>query len=211
MEDLQATIEIAVDIWKLYNIDIFQRGFYHLTLDLVDPLLNNSKLEVHLLKNKSKSGTLPRLRLNGAVSKTVRVLYKKEEINLDHTFLFRLHKLIDSQNIDECLKAIKYKLKIGLWFCSSDKLCDNFEDNFEEVSKRYVDLHIDHIHGLHAYTTVIFDYCYMAGVELSIHALVVALHQPLTTMLNTALKPGSMPCSTCNLGNHSVPSFNYFT
>nr|XP_002131288.1 protein FAM135B-like isoform X2 [Ciona intestinalis] len=216
VEDLQATVEIAVDVGKFYNIDIFQRGFYHLTLDLIEPGLNNSKLEVHLLKNKAKSGTSPRLRLNGAVSKTVRVLYKKEEINLCHTFLFRLHKLIDSQNIEECLKSIKYRLKLGLWFCSSDNLCDNFEDNFEEVSKRHVDLHVDHVHGLHAYTMVIFDYCFMAGVELSVHASVVALHQPLTTMLSTATKPGASPTQPVTLetilfrpSTSQTPSLNH--
>ncbi|XP_077971040.1 protein FAM135A-like isoform X2 [Styela clava] len=185
MDDLQATVEIAVDLGRFCNVDLFQRGFYQVAVKLTEPTHPQAKVEVHVLKTNDSDHFCPARVFDdglGAVSKCLQVLYKREECHLNHTFLFRVHCLLDSQKILECLKRLSFQLETTLCFSNADDLPDDLTKSMEEVSKRTLKLELDLIYGLYASTLVLFDYGYMAAVEVTIHASLVALHQPLMTM-----------------------------
>ncbi|CAK8694446.1 unnamed protein product [Clavelina lepadiformis] len=187
MDDLQATVEIAVDLGHFHNIDMFQRGFYKVTIDSIDPIAVRSNVEVHLLK-KTDGGSFAspaKVSENGAHSATIQVLHKKQEVALDTSFLFRCHRLLDSRNIFACITSMKFQLDVKLWYCPTDNEAEITSESFEMISSRTIMLHIEPIQGLHEYTLVVFEYGFMAGIEMTVHASLVALHQPLIATLSS--------------------------
>jgi len=180
MENLQASFEIAVDLCQFFNIDIFQRGFYNVTIEFEDLVSTKSNLEVHLLNDKDANSCLPATVCDKkAVSKTVQILHKRQDVSLNHTFLFRCHRLINCNNILHSISGMKFRLVAKLWFYGSDDINDISLQKFEEVSMRTVQFQIDPVQGLHGFTLLVFEYGVMAGIEMIIHASLVALHQPL--------------------------------
>ena len=200
MDNLQATFEIAVDLGHFFNIDMFQRGFYHVTLEFDDEIAAKSNIEVHLLNNKDANCYLPAsVCALKAVSKTVQILHKRQEVALDHSYVFRCHRLINIDNIVNSILAMKFTIMAKLYYCSSDIVTDVTLKDFEEVSSRTIQLKIDPIQGIHGYTLLVFDYGFMAGVEMILHASLVALHQPLLQTLALCRNAGSSNGYTPNV------------
>ena len=184
MENLQATFEIAVDLGHFFNIDVFQRGFYNVTVEFEDLVSTKSNLEVHILNDKDGNSCLSATVYDKrAVSKTVQILHKRQDVPLNHTFLFRCHRLINSKNIMHSISCMKFRLVAKLWFYGSDDIDDIALQKFEEVSTRTVQFEVDPVQGLHGFTLLVFEYGVMAGVEMIVHASLVALHQPLLQTL----------------------------
>ena len=180
MDNLQSTFEIVIDLGHFYNIDIFQRGLYYVSLEFEDQTSAKSNLEVHLLSDHDAKSLLPaKICKNKVISKTVQILHRHQDLALDHTFLFRCHTLIDCQSILANISEMKFKLVAKLWFSSSDDADQITLEDFDEVSNRTIQFQIDPIQGLHGYTLLVFEYGVRAGIELVIHASLVALHQPL--------------------------------
>ncbi|VVC40832.1 Hypothetical protein CINCED_3A007427 [Cinara cedri] len=177
MSELQATVEFAVEYCKFYNIDLFQRGLYRIRTELkVSPKLS-VQVEVSLKKHQQRqdNSKVPQLYYveNGedlGVSKTFRILYRHEEILLDDIILFKAHVLVDSQKLQDSLERAGFILNVELWFGENGSMCC--------VSTRTLQLHVCPARGLHYHLPVLFDYFHLSAVTLTIHASLVALHQP---------------------------------
>ncbi|XP_026668872.1 uncharacterized protein LOC108624401 isoform X3 [Ceratina calcarata] len=165
MSDLQATLEFSLELCKFYNVDLQQRGYYQIRTALrVSPKLP-VKVEVNHLRNDAfgKPGT----------SKRFRILYKNEEVTLGTSVLFRAHVLVHSHKIEEVLSRTHFNLGVELWFSEPTQPMD-----MACVSSRAFQLNFVPTKGLHYHLPVLFDYFHFAAVSMTIHACLVALHQP---------------------------------
>lgn len=178
MSELQATVEFSVELYKFYNVDLFQRGFYQIRTALrVSPKLP-VKVEVNLPRNQRSELAFPACVVNGTgVSKTFQILYRNEEVLLDDVIMFRAHILVDSHKIEDTLERADFTLMVELWFTDQTFGPDQ-HSSISCVSSRTLQLHFSPTRGLHYHLPVLFDYFHLAAITLTIHASLVALHQP---------------------------------
>ncbi|XP_066583283.1 protein FAM135A isoform X2 [Prorops nasuta] len=165
MSDLQATLEFSLELCKFYNVDLFQRGYYQIRTALrVSPKLP-VKVEVNQLRNHSLEAP--------GTSKRFQILYRNEEVTLGTSVLFRAHVLVHSHKIEEALSRTHFNLGVELWFSEPTQ-----PGNMACVSSRALQLNFAPTKGLHYHLPVLFDYFHLAAVSITIHACLVALHQP---------------------------------
>ncbi|KYN42967.1 hypothetical protein ALC56_02772 [Trachymyrmex septentrionalis] len=204
MSDLQATLEFSLELCKFYNVDLFQRGYYQIRTALrVSPKLP-VKVEVNQPRNLPKlyhanvlaesihpnrsiypRGERRRIRWRGThrcvadsleapgTSKRFQILYRNEEVTLGTSVLFRAHVLVHSHKIEEALSRTHFNLGVELWFSEPTQ-----PGNMACVSSRALQLNFTPTKGLHYHLPVLFDYFHLAAVSITIHACLVALHQP---------------------------------
>ncbi|KAK6632544.1 hypothetical protein RUM43_013312 [Polyplax serrata] len=178
MSELQATVEFSIELHKFYNVDLFQRGFYQVRTSLkVSPKLS-VKIEVNLSRNQKTDHVFSPFVTNGCgVSRIFQILYRNQEVLLDNVILFRVHLLVDSYKIEETLERANFTLNVELWFTEQPYLLSQ-QNGTSCVSVRTLHLHFSPIKGLHYHLPVLFDYFHLAAVTVTIHAILVALHQP---------------------------------
>ncbi|XP_078038372.1 protein FAM135A isoform X2 [Augochlora pura] len=165
MSDLQATLEFSLELCKFYNVDLFQRGYYQIRTALrVSPKLP-VKVEVNQLRNHSLEAP--------GTSKRFQIHYRNEEVTLGTSVLFRAHVLVHSHKIEEVLSRTHFNLGVELWFSEPTQ-----PGNMACVSSRALQLNFAPTKGLHYHLPVLFDYFHLAAVSITIHACLVALHQP---------------------------------
>ncbi|CAH2039444.1 unnamed protein product, partial [Iphiclides podalirius] len=177
MSDLQATFEFSVELFKFYNVDLFQRGLYQIRVGLrVSP-----KVPVHIETSVSSGNGTGRsgrptanVSLGGvAASRAFQIMYRNEEVTLRDIVQFRAHLLVDSRNLKESLERTEWSLGVELW-CSEGAQ----SSTLAPVSCRVLKLHFQPSQGLHYHLPVLFDYFHLSAVSITIHASLVALHQP---------------------------------
>ncbi|CAB3384814.1 Hypothetical predicted protein [Cloeon dipterum] len=182
MSELQATMEFCIELYKFYNVDLFQRGYYQIRTGLKVSQKLPVKVEVSLPRAqgeyKKADSVFPACVVNGTgVSKTFQILYRNEEVLLDDVFTFRVHILVDSHKIEETLERADFQLIVELWFTDQTFASDQ-HNAIASVSSRTLQLNFSPTRGLHYHLPVLFDYFHLAAVTLTIHASLVALHQP---------------------------------
>ncbi|CAH1638577.1 unnamed protein product [Spodoptera littoralis] len=178
MSDLQATFEFSVELYKFYNVDLFQRGLYQVRVGLrVSP-----KVPVHIEASVSSGNGAARTgrpaanaSLVGGVaaSRAFQIMYRNEEVTLRDIVHFRAHLLVDSRNLKESLERAEWSLGVELW-CSEGAQ----SSTLAPMSCRVLKLHFQPSQGLHYHLPVLFDYFHLSSVSITIHASLVALHQP---------------------------------
>ncbi|XP_053606488.1 uncharacterized protein LOC128672970 isoform X1 [Plodia interpunctella] len=178
MSDLQATFEFSVELYKFYNVDLFQRGMYQVRVGLrVSP-----KVPVHIEASVSSGNGAARTGrpttnaslIGGlAASRAFQIMYRNEEVTLRDIVHFRAHLLVDSRNLKESLERAEWSLGVELW-CSEGAQ----SSTLAPVSCRVLKLHFQPAQGLHYHLPVLFDYFHLSSVSITIHASLVALHQP---------------------------------
>ncbi|KAM3966436.1 protein FAM135A [Aphomia sociella] len=178
MSDLQATFEFSVELYKFYNVDLFQRGLYQVRVGLrVSP-----KVPVHIEASVSSGNGAARTGrpstnaslIGGlAASRAFQIMYRNEEVTLRDIIHFRAHLLVDSRNLKESLERAEWSLGVELW-CSEGAQ----SSTLAPVSCRVLKLHFQPSQGLHYHLPVLFDYFHLSSVSITIHASLVALHQP---------------------------------
>lgn len=182
MFELQATLEFSVELGKFYNVDLFQRGYYQVRVVLKAPAKLPCKTEVSLPRNTENPLVLPASIINGvAVSKTFQILYRNEDVVVNDVILFRIHVLVDSSKVSETLEDLGLQLAVELWFVEEEQE-SNIQDKMEFVSQRIMNLHFSPTKGLHHYVPVLFDYFHLCAIDLTVHGMLVALHQPYITL-----------------------------
>ncbi|XP_063828300.1 uncharacterized protein LOC135077666 [Ostrinia nubilalis] len=100
-------------------------------------------------------------------------MYRNEEVTLRDIVHFRAHLLVDSRNLKESLERAEWSLGVELW-CSEGAQ----SGTLAPVICRVLKLHFQPAQGLHYHLPVLFDYFHLSSVSITIHASLVALHQP---------------------------------
>jgi Protein FAM135 len=93
--------------------------------------------------------------------------------------------------LKECIERAEFSLNLELWFGEQQQQpqpqqqeTTPSEMNLNDTtlvlaSTRTLQLNFHPARGLHYHLPVLFDYFHLASVTLSIHASLIALHQPL--------------------------------
>ncbi|XP_036727148.1 protein FAM135A isoform X3 [Balaenoptera musculus] len=111
-------------------------------------------------------------------SKTFQILYKNEEVVLNDVMIFKVKMLLDEKKIEETLEEMNFLLSLDLHFTDGDYSADDL-NALQLISSRTLKLHFSLQRGLHHHVNVMFDYFHLSVVSVTVHASLVALHQPL--------------------------------
>ncbi|XP_076093323.1 protein FAM135A-like isoform X3 [Mytilus galloprovincialis] len=183
MSELQAILEFLVEFHKFYNVDLFQRGYYQIRTTLKTSARVPAKIEVTLPKATGETLVLPSC-VNGgsAISKTFQILYRNEDVTINDLISFRLHTIIDSSKIEECLEKLELQLVLELWFSEEDAGPGSLQDKMESVTSRTLSLHFSPTKGIHHHVPVLFDYFHLCALDTTVHGTLIGLHQPAITL-----------------------------
>ncbi|XP_074025600.1 protein FAM135A isoform X3 [Leptinotarsa decemlineata] len=171
MSELQSTIEFSVELFKFYNVDLFQRGMYQVRCSLRVSSKLNVEIEVTTPEVTTGLGSAIVLGNYGAC-RPFQILYRNEEVTLKDVVLFRCHMLVDGNNLRESLEKAEFSMILELWFS------DTSPTNMVMISSRSLQLNMSPIEGLHYHLPVLFDYFHLSAISLTVHAALTALHQP---------------------------------
>ncbi|XP_058241192.1 protein FAM135A isoform X3 [Hemibagrus wyckioides] len=179
MCEVQATVEFSVELHKFYNVDLFQRGFYQVRGTMKVPPRIPHRIETSLLHPSNSDMVLP-ASVQGDViySKTFQILYKNEEIVVNDVFLYKVMMLLDEKKVEESLNDMDFQLSLDLYFADGDYMPEDSR-SLQSISSRTLRLHFSLQRGLHQHINVMFDYFHLSIISVTIHASLVALHQPL--------------------------------
>nr|XP_004653118.2 protein FAM135A isoform X2 [Jaculus jaculus] len=179
MTEVQAMVEFSVELNKFYNVDLFQRGFYQIRASMKIPPRIPHRVEASLLNATGVALAFPASVHDSLIcSKTFQILYKNEEVVLNDVMIFKVKMLLDERKIEETLEEINFLLSLDLHFTDGDYSADDL-NALQLISSRTLKLHFSLYRGLHHHVNVMFDYFHLSVVSVTVHASLVALHQPL--------------------------------
>ncbi|XP_019686370.1 protein FAM135A isoform X5 [Felis catus] len=179
MTEVQAMVEFSVELNKFYNVDLFQRGFYQIRASMKIPPRVPHRVEASLLHAAGMTLAFPASVHDSLIcSKTFQILYKNEEVVLNDVMIFKVKMLLDEKKIEETLEEMNFLLSLDLHFTDGDYSADDL-NALQLISSRTLKLHFSLHRGLHHHVNVMFDYFHLSVVSVTVHASLVALHQPL--------------------------------
>ncbi|KAF3707731.1 Protein FAM135B [Channa argus] len=185
MSEVQGTLEFSVELLRFHNVDLFQRGFYQVRAGLkVSPRVPH-RLIVTTRDNTGESSFSSAGVNDGIVlSRIFQILYRNEEIAVNDCMIFKVHLLLDGERVEEALSEVDFQLKLDLHFTDNEQQLAEIA-TVPMISSRTLNLHFHPRRGLHHHVPVMFDYFHLSVISVSIHASLVALHQPLISFTRT--------------------------
>ncbi|XP_008419575.1 protein FAM135B [Poecilia reticulata] len=185
MSEVQGTLEFSVELHKFHNVDLFQRGFYQIRAALkVSPRVPH-RLTVTTNDNAGECSFSSMGVYDGSVfSRIFQILYRNEEIAVNDCMIFKVHLLLDGERLEEALSEVDFQLKLDLHFTDNEQQLAEIV-TVPLISSRTLRLHFHPRRGLHHHVPVMFDYFHLSVISVSVHASLVALHQPLISFART--------------------------
>ncbi|XP_036001455.1 protein FAM135B [Fundulus heteroclitus] len=185
MSEVQGTLEFSVELHKFHNVDLFQRGFYQIRAGLkVSPRVPH-RLTVTTNDNAGECSFSSAGVYDGSVfSRILQILYRNEEITVNDCMIFKVHLLLDGERLEEALSEVDFQLKLDLHFTDNEQQLAEIA-TVPLISSRTLSLHFHPRRGLHHHVPVMFDYFHLSVISVSVHASLVALHQPLISFART--------------------------
>ncbi|XP_037119376.1 protein FAM135B isoform X2 [Syngnathus acus] len=185
MSEVQGTLEFSIELHKFHNVDLFQRGFYQVRTGLkVSPRVLH-RLIVTAQDNAGEcSFSSPGVYDGVVFSRIFQILYRNEDIAVNDSMVFKVHLLLDGERLEEALGEVDFQLKLDLHFTDNEQQLADMV-SVPLISSRTLNLHFHPQRGLHHHVPVMFDYFHLSVISVSIHASLVALHQPLISFART--------------------------
>ncbi|CAF3528073.1 unnamed protein product [Rotaria sp. Silwood1] len=184
MADLQAEIELIVELRKFFNIDLFVQGYYQIRagIKLAPKIQSTTKIEIKsefpFPIDDSYEQIYPACIYNDCgVSKTFLIIYKNEEIELDDQFNFKLSVIVDAQHITDCFNRMDMQLCIELFFMEKDYSPEKI-GTMQSLCSRCYKLHCNPRSGTHTHVPILFDYFHLSAITTTIHASLLCLIPP---------------------------------
>ncbi|XP_065138981.1 protein FAM135B [Paramisgurnus dabryanus] len=179
MSEVQGTVEFSVELHKFHNVDLFQRGFYQVRASLwVSPRVPHRVIATTPGYTGECSFITAGVHDGAVFSRIFQILYRNEEVTLEDRMNFRVHLLLDGEKVEEAMSEVDVQLKLDLHFTDNEQQLADIS-SVPLISSRTLGLHFHPHHGLHHHLPVMFDYFHLSVISVSIHAALVALHQPL--------------------------------
>ncbi|NXC06004.1 F135B protein, partial [Orthonyx spaldingii] len=179
MSEVQGTVEFSVELHKFHNVDLFQRGYYQIRAGLKIPSRIPHRLFATIAGQTGDSSLCSAcVHENNVYSRIFQILYRNEEIVLNESMNFRVHLLLDGERVEDALNEADFQLKLDLHFTDSEQQLRDVPA-IPMISSRTLCLHFHPRRGLHHHVPVMFDYFHLSVVSVTVHASLVALHQPL--------------------------------
>uniref|UniRef100_A0A8C4ZX21 DUF676 domain-containing protein n=1 Tax=Gadus morhua TaxID=8049 RepID=A0A8C4ZX21_GADMO len=177
MSEVQGTLEFSIELHKFHNVDLFQRGYYQIRAGLkVSPRVPHRLIATTPGNAGDCTFSSPGVYDGAVFSRIVQILYRNEEVTVNDCMTFKVHLLLDGERVEEALSEVDFQLKLDLHF-TENELADIA--SVPLISSRTLGLHFHPRRGLHHHVPVMFDYFHLSVISLSVHASLVALHQPL--------------------------------
>uniref|UniRef100_A0A8C1U1W2 Family with sequence similarity 135 member A n=1 Tax=Cyprinus carpio TaxID=7962 RepID=A0A8C1U1W2_CYPCA len=110
--------------------------------------------------------------------KTFQILYKNEEIVVNDVLVFKVMMLLDVKKVEESLNEMDFQMSLDLYFTDGDFSPED-QSSLQSISSRMLRLHFSLPRGIHQHVNIMFDYFHLSVISATIHASLVALHQPL--------------------------------
>ncbi|CAM4922391.1 unnamed protein product [Rotaria socialis] len=184
MADLQAEIELTVELRKFINIDLFVQGYYQIRTGVkFSPRVQSAtkievKSELSPVIDDSNDSIYPACVFNDwGVSKTFLIIFKNEEVQLDDQFNFKLSVIIDAQNIVECFNRLDMQLFLELYFLERDYTAEKMP-TMQQLCSRCFKLHFDPRFGIHTHVPILFDYFHLSALTTTVHSSLLCLIPP---------------------------------
>lgn len=173
--------KILVSLCPFVNLDLFKKGYYHISVRLVDRNGEQTLSRVECLDIKDLFGpglsqfSYPGACLRGDhfITQTSLVEYTEQAFPLGECFHFKLDCPIRGDHTDAYLPS-SLALHLELKFSADEELPGD-PSSFATVSTRTLDFTVDWCKGVHCHFPVLFDYFHMAAVGVTIHASLVHL------------------------------------
>ncbi|XP_030409738.1 protein FAM135B [Gopherus evgoodei] len=179
MSEVQGTVEFSVELHKFHNVDLFQRGYYQIRAGLKLPSRIPHRLTATVVEQTGDSSLSSAcVHENNVHSRIFQILYRNEEIVLNESMNFRVHLLLDGERVEDALSEADFQLKLDLHFTDSEQQLRDIPA-IPVISSRTLGLHFHPRRGLHHHVPVMFDYFHLSVISVTVHASLVALHQPL--------------------------------
>uniref|UniRef100_A0A8C1DDP3 Family with sequence similarity 135 member B n=1 Tax=Cyprinus carpio carpio TaxID=630221 RepID=A0A8C1DDP3_CYPCA len=179
MSEVQGTVEFSLELHKFHNVDLFQRGFYQVRAGLrVSPRIPHRITATTPGYKGECNFSSAGVHDGGVFSRIFQILYRNEEVTLEDRMNFRVHLLLDGERVEEAVSEVDIQLKLDLHFTDSEQQLADIS-SVPLISSRTLGLHFHPHQGLHHHLPVMFDYFHLSVISVSIHASLVALHQPL--------------------------------
>uniref|UniRef100_A0A8C1KVN1 Family with sequence similarity 135 member A n=1 Tax=Cyprinus carpio TaxID=7962 RepID=A0A8C1KVN1_CYPCA len=179
MTEVQATVEFSLELHKFFNVDLFQRGFYQIRASMKVPPRIPQRVEASLLHPIGSDLAFPASVQDDVVcSKTFQILYKNEEIVVNDVLVFKVMMLLDVKKVEESLNEMDFQMSLDLYFTDGDFSPED-QSSLQSISSRMLRLHFSLPRGIHQHVNIMFDYFHLSVISATIHASLVALHQPL--------------------------------
>ncbi|XP_058524432.1 protein FAM135B [Ochotona princeps] len=179
MSEVQGTVEFSVELHKFYNVDLFQRGYYHIQLTLKVSSRIPHRLSASIVgQTESSSLHSACIHENTVHSRVFQILYRNEEVPINDAMIFRAHLLLDGERVEDALSEVDFQLKVDLHFTDSEQQLRDVA-GAPMISSRTLGLHFHPRRGLHHQVPVMFDYFHLSVISMTVHAALVALQQPL--------------------------------
>lgn len=179
MSEVQGTVEFSVELHKFHNVDLFQRGYYQIRAGLKIPSRIPHRLFATIAGQTGDSSLCSAcVHENNIYSRIFQILYRNEEIILNESMNFRVHLLLDGERVEDALSEADFQLKLDLHFTDSEQQLRDVPA-IPMISSRTLCLHFHPQRGLHHHVPVMFDYFHLSVISVTVHASLVALHQPL--------------------------------
>ncbi|XP_066121708.1 protein FAM135B [Saccopteryx bilineata] len=181
MSEVQGTVEFSIELHKFYNVDLFQRGYYQIRVNLKVSSRTPHRLSASVVGQTDSSSLCSACVHESSVhSRVFQILYRNEEVPVGDAAVFRAHLLLDGERVEEALSEVDFQLKVDLHFTDSEQqLRDGAGPPV--ISSRTLGLHFHPRHGLHHQVPVMFDYFHLSVISVTVHAALVALRQPLVS------------------------------
>uniref|UniRef100_A0A8C5GCU2 DUF676 domain-containing protein n=1 Tax=Gouania willdenowi TaxID=441366 RepID=A0A8C5GCU2_GOUWI len=185
MSEVQGTLEFSIELHKFHNVDLFQRGFYQIRAEVkVSPRVPH-RLIASTQDTPGESSFSSAKVYDGTVfSRIFQILYRNEEIAVNDCMNFKVHLLLDGERVEEALSEVDFQLKLDLHFTDDEQQLAEIA-TVPLISSRTLNLHFHPRKGLHHHVPVMFDYFHLSVISVSVHASLVALHQPLISFTHT--------------------------
>uniref|UniRef100_A0A8C9WAJ2 Family with sequence similarity 135 member B n=1 Tax=Scleropages formosus TaxID=113540 RepID=A0A8C9WAJ2_SCLFO len=178
MSEVQGTVEFSVELHKFHNVDLFQRGFYQVRAGLKVSSRVPHRLIATTGGHTGKREPGYRVHDGTVYSRIFQIMYRNEEIAVNDSMNFKVHLLLDGERVEEALGEVDFQLKLDLHFTDNEQQLSEIAA-VPLISSRTLGLHFHPRKGLHHHVPVMFDYFHLSVISVSIHASLVALHQPL--------------------------------
>ncbi|XP_069076896.1 protein FAM135B [Pleurodeles waltl] len=179
MSEVQGTVEFSVELHKFHNVDLFQRGYYQVRTGLkVSSRIPHRLVATHIGPTDDADPFSPCIYENNVYSRIFQILYRNEDIVINESMIFKVHLLLDSEKVEEALSEADFQLKLDLHFTDSEQQLKDIAA-IPLISTRTLGLHFHPRRGLHHHVPVMFDYFHLSVISVTVHASLVALHQPL--------------------------------
>ncbi|XP_068189956.1 protein FAM135B [Antennarius striatus] len=185
MSEVQGTLEFSVELHKFHNVDLFQRGFYQVRAGLkISPRVLHRVIVTTQANAGESSFSSAGVYDGTGFSRIFQILYRNEEITVNDCIIFKVHLLLDGERVEEALSEVDFQLKLDLHFTDNEQQLAEIA-TVPLISSRTLSLHLHPRKGLHHHVPVMFDYFHLSVISVSIHASLIALHQPLISFART--------------------------